>query len=429
MEYIKLQICCIVVVLYLGILYYVNKFRKENKRAFALFDLIILVALISLVFDGITAYTVNNLDTVNDVANKIYHLIFLISLDSIIFLMFVYMLKTTGLLPKKIITKCLAYIPFVVCLTIVIAFIHQLEFKVGNISNYSMGISAYTCYAMVFIYTILTIIVFFKSWKYIESRKRIYITTYLFTLVVITIIQMIFVDILLTSLAVAVLVLGIYINHESSSVKKMTEYQNEMVSGFATLIENKDSSTGGHVNRTCKYVELLARELRNKGLYKNILTGDYLNNLIKAAPMHDIGKVSIPDDILQKPGRLTSDEYDIMKQHSEKGREIIKNTFGHLDDKEYLDIAYNIALHHHEKWNGNGYPHGLKGNDIPLCARIMAIADVFDAVSEKRCYREAMPIDECFKVIENGRGTDFEPLLVDIFLSIRKDIENAYYSK
>ena len=200
----------------------------------------------------------------------------------------------------------------------------------------------------------------------------------------------------------------------------------EMVMGFATLVENKDGSTGGHIKRTSTYVKILAEELKKRGIYKEMLTDEYLENLYRAAPMHDIGKIAVPDVVLQKPGKLTDEEFEIIKTHAPKGGEIIKNTFGHLENENYTQMAYEVARFHHEKWNGKGYPDGLKRKEIPLCARIMSIADVFDAVSEKRCYREAMPLDKCFEIIEEGSGQSFEPILVEVFLDIREDIERIH---
>ena len=195
-----------------------------------------------------------------------------------------------------------------------------------------------------------------------------------------------------------------------------------MIMGFATLVENKDGSTGGHIKRTTAYVRLLAEELRRRGYYKEVLTKDYMRNLCLAAPMHDIGKISVPDVILQKPGRLTPEEFDIIKQHAESGGKIVQETFGHLGNEQYARMAYEVARFHHEKWNGKGYPEGLKRKEIPLCARIMAIADVFDAVSEKRCYKEAFPIEKCFEIIQEGSGQDFDPVLVEVFLDIREKV-------
>ncbi len=208
--------------------------------------------------------------------------------------------------------------------------------------------------------------------------------------------------------------------------EELSLYHDEMIMGFATLVENKDGSTGGHIKRTTAYVRLLAEELQRRGYYQTILTKEYVENLCKAAPMHDIGKISVPDVILQKPGKLTAEEFESMKLHTVSGGRIIQETFGHLTNKEYTQIAYEVAHFHHEKWNGKGYPEGLRRQEIPLCARIMAIADVFDAVSEKRCYREALPLEKCFDIIREGSGQDFEPILVEVFLDIRDKVVQVH---
>lgn len=146
--------------------------------------------------------------------------------------------------------------------------------------------------------------------------------------------------------------------------------------------------------------------------------------------MHDIGKIGIPDAILQKPGKLADEEFATMKMHPVIGGKIISDTFSHLYDGEYEHMAFEVAMYHHEKWNGKGYPKKLSGEDIPLCARIMAVADVFDAVSAKRCYRNAMPLEQCYSIIENGRGTDFDLDIVDAFMMDKDKIEEIYtYAK
>lgn len=147
-----------------------------------------------------------------------------------------------------------------------------------------------------------------------------------------------------------------------------------------------------------------------------------LKEMVMAAPMHDVGKIAIPDVILQKPGKLTAEEFGVMKTHAAKGGEIIKDTFKSMSDEEYEKIAYQVARFHHEKWNGKEYPEGLSRKGIPLCARIMAVADVFDAVSAKRCYRDAMPLEQCFAIIENGNGQDFDPYIADVFLDKKEEI-------
>ena len=240
--------------------------------------------------------------------------------------------------------------------------------------------------------------------------------------------QMIHPQALLTSLVSVFVIIGAYLNMENPLLQKLRAHNKEMVMGFATLVENRDGSTGGHIRRTTTYVEMLAKELKNRGLYKDELTEDYIKKLILAAPMHDVGKIAIPDAILQKPGKLTAEEFDVMKTHAAKGGEIIKETFQSMGDDEYEKIAYQVARFHHEKWNGKGYPEGLARKEIPLCARIMAVADVFDAVSAKRCYRDAMPLEQCFSIIENGSGQDFDPYITDVFLDMKEMITNIVES-
>ena len=301
--------------------------------------------------------------------------------------------------------------------------IGSLEFRIGKSTNYSMGVSAYTCFVMVGIYIIFTVAVFLKSWNYIEENKRMSILTYLLSLGVITSIQAFNPEILISSVAITLLIVGIYLNQEDPVMNEVARYHGEMVMGFATLVENKDGSTGGHIKRTTAYVKLLSEELRKRGYYRDILTKDYMKNLCQAAPMHDIGKIAVPDVVLQKPGKLTDEEFTIIKQHAANGGDIVKETFGHLGDEQYTQMVYQVARYHHEKWNGRGYPEGLKEDEIPLCARIMAVADVFDAVSEKRCYRDAMPMDKCFEIIRSGCGQDFDPVIAEVFLDIRDKVE------
>ena len=145
-----------------------------------------------------------------------------------------------------------------------------------------------------------------------------------------------------------------------------------------------------------------------------------------AGLLHDLGKSKVPPEILNKPGKLTDEEFEIMKTHTVSGGKIILDTFGHLGQAQYNEMAYEVARHHHEKWNGKGYPDGLKEEEIPLCARIMAIADVFDAISEDRCYRKAMPLEQCFQIIEEGSGRDFDPVIAEVFLDSREKVERIH---
>lgn len=429
MGHYKLQLGGMMILLYIVFCYYTECKRFHKKQRRPIFTGLFTTAIICVLFDGITAYTVNHLDVVNETANRIFHMFFLLGIDSFIFCLFLYMLSTTADLPKSKARRTILYGPFVVNVLLVVLNMPNLQYHEGELSNYSMGVSAYTCFIMAGLYILFILVIFFGRWKYIESRKRVAIFTYLAVLACITGYQMLHPQVLLSSICITIIVLGVYMNQENPSVEELAHYHGEMVMGFATLVENKDGSTGGHIKRTSLYVKLLAEELRHKGIYREILTKDYMNNLCKAAPMHDIGKIAVPDSILQKPGKLTDEEFEQMKLHTVKGGKIIKETFGHLGDEQYTEMAYQVARFHHEKWNGKGYPEGLSRKDIPLCARIMAIADVFDAVSEKRCYREAMPLDKCFEIIEEGSGQHFDPILVEVFMEIRDKVEAIYYTE
>ena len=207
--------------------------------------------------------------------------------------------------------------------------------------------------------------------------------------------------------------------------QRMLAIQDSTVIGMATLIENRDQDTGEHVKRTSKYVELLTREAQKAGYFINILTSEYAELLVKAAPMHDIGKISVSDSILQKPGKLTTEEYEIMKGHTTAGGRIVAEVLANIENQEYIDIAAQVAEGHHEKWDGSGYPKGLSGNEIPICARIMAVADVFDALVSKRCYKDPMSIDQAFSIIEESAGSHFDPVLAELFCGIRREVEEV----
>ena len=198
--------------------------------------------------------------------------------------------------------------------------------------------------------------------------------------------------------------------------RKLSEIQEHIISGMASLIESRDTDTGEHVSRTSKYVKIIAEETRKRGVYENIITDRFIFLLYTLAPMHDVGKILVSDQILKQPRKLTPEEYEIMKTHARDGGNVVKKVLEGITDEEYINFAVDIATYHHEWWNGNGYPSGLRGEKIPLSARIMAIADVFDALISKRCYKEAIPIEEAFDIIESQSGTHFDPRLVEAFL-------------
>ena len=421
MNFCRLQVGCLLIVIYITLNYYRECKRYKKKLKSSIFDELLFLAIFCIVLDGITAVTVNYLDVVSLSLNRILHMLYLISLDTVVYMTFGFLLKSIGGSLKKI-KRILLSLPFLVNVFLVIFCIEELEFRQGVWTNYSMGISAYTCFASVGIYLLFMILAIIRRWDYIESNKRMNILTFLICTSGIAVLQGIFPEILMTSVIVTLFTICIYLNQEDPVYNELSKYHDEMVMGFATLVESKDGSTGGHVKRTTAYVKLLAQELVSRNLYTDILTEDYITNLCMAAPMHDIGKIGVPDVVLQKPSKLTDEEYEIIKKHAPAGGKIIEETFGHLGNEDYTNMAYRVATYHHEKWNGKGYPECLSQKEIPLCARIMAVADVFDAVSEKRCYREAMAIEECFKIIENGRGKDFDPVVVDVFLDIKDKV-------
>ncbi|HAE89047.1 MAG TPA: hypothetical protein DCG79_04195 [Clostridiales bacterium] len=206
-----------------------------------------------------------------------------------------------------------------------------------------------------------------------------------------------------------------------AEMEQKAQMQNHVIEDLAGVIETRDVGTGEHVIRTKKYVGIIARELQKDSRYADLLPDKVIEEIESAAPLHDIGKIAIPDSILLKPGRFTPEEFEIMKKHSEKGGEMVDSIFVNLGDKEFLKKAYDIAMSHHEKWDGSGYPKGLKGEDIPLAARIMAIADVYDALVSKRVYKDPMAPTDAFNVILEGAGSHFDPHIIEIIKGMEAD--------
>ena len=206
---------------------------------------------------------------------------------------------------------------------------------------------------------------------------------------------------------------------------RLVEVQNDIIVSMASIVENRDNNTGGHIRRTSDVVRVLVEHLLAMG-YSPALTRESADQIIKAAPLHDFGKIAIPDSILNKPGKLISEEYEVMKLHAQKGAEIVAQILQNSDDPQFKRIAVNVAHYHHEKWNGTGYPCGLAGEEIPLEARIMALADVFDALVSKRVYKEQCSFEKVFGIIAESSGSHFDPTLCSAFLQCRPQIEILY---
>ena len=218
-----------------------------------------------------------------------------------------------------------------------------------------------------------------------------------------------------------------YIDMINTQSKTIADLHINIITTLADIVESRDDTTGNHVKRTAEYVEILAKKLCEQGNYTEILTDEYINILKIAAPLHDIGKVKIPDAILNKPGRLTDEEYEVIKRHATEGGIMLDNAEHTMGTTEYLQMAKNIAMYHHEWWNGGkrGYPERRVGEQIPLSARIMAVADVLDALLSKRPYKDAYSLDDAFAIMKEESGTHFDPLIIEAMFSSRDRIEKV----
>lgn len=217
-------------------------------------------------------------------------------------------------------------------------------------------------------------------------------------------------------MTITIIVLIVQGNKRSFYHERLSGMQSGMITLMAEIVENRDDNTGGHIRRTAAYVEQIAKELKRQGAYPEILSDRYMKDMIVAAPLHDIGKIHIPDAVLNKPGRLSDEEFAIMKTHTTAGEELLEHAREELGESGYLNTAIEMAAYHHEWWNGRGYPYGISGEEIPLCARIMAVADVFDALTSKRCYKDAMPSEKAYAIIREESGTHFDPVVAEAFL-------------
>ncbi|MBR3700691.1 MAG: HD domain-containing protein [Clostridiales bacterium] len=208
--------------------------------------------------------------------------------------------------------------------------------------------------------------------------------------------------------------------------KRAKSMQMSTILGMAAMIESRDNSTGGHINRTSACVALFVEHLRKLDDYN--MSENYWDSVINAAPLHDLGKIAVDDAILRKPSGLTDEEYEKMKIHAPYGAKIMSKVLEDVEDKEFVRVATNVAHYHHEKYNGTGYPDQLRGESIPFEARIMALADVFDALASRRYYKEPMSYDEAFELIRQELGHHFDPHLGRIFISLKKEIIALYES-
>ena len=224
------------------------------------------------------------------------------------------------------------------------------------------------------------------------------------------------------------------IKHMTSMIRSYTQDlkdKNEYIEKFsenlieilAVMSESRDTSTGEHIRRTSLFVKEIAKRLSLNSIYKDYLTEERINVLYKASPLHDIGKIQISDVILNKPGKLTSDEFEVMKTHTVKGKEILERALIGIESNEFLNVAITLSLYHHERWDGSGYPYGISGEDIPIDARIMAVADVFDALISKRVYKDAYSLEDALEIMEEENGKHFDPIVYKAFTDSLMEIK------
>lgn len=211
-------------------------------------------------------------------------------------------------------------------------------------------------------------------------------------------------------------------------VKEISSSQMATIYALVKLSESRDDETGAHIERTASFCRLLAQKAQAVPEYAHMITDKFIETIFNASPLHDIGKVGISDSILLKPGRLTPQEFEIMKTHVQIGYETLSKVGQQYNKNQFLTMGMDIALYHHEKWDGTGYNKGLKGSEIPLAARIMAIADVYDALRSKRVYKEAYSHERSMEIIRTSKGSHFDPVLVDVFIRHEDELKLLYES-
>ena len=213
------------------------------------------------------------------------------------------------------------------------------------------------------------------------------------------------------------------------SIRRFSENTVKMQDGLiitmADLVENRDSDTGAHIQKTAAYVKIIVEGLKRKGYYAEKITPKFMSDVVRSAPLHDVGKINIPDSVLNKPGKLTDEEYAIIKTHTTAGKMIMEKAISTVEGENYLKEARNMAAYHHERWDGKGYPEGLHGEVIPLAARIMAVADVFDALASPRVYKPAFPLEKALSIIQEGSGTQFDPKCVEVFMEALPEVKEV----
>ncbi|HVP58267.1 MAG TPA: response regulator [bacterium] len=211
-----------------------------------------------------------------------------------------------------------------------------------------------------------------------------------------------------------------------AQVRKISESQMATIFALAKLAENRDTDTGEHLERVQEYCRVLGSGLQQSSHYAAMVSDEFISNICQASPLHDIGKVAIPDHVLLKPGKLNREEFEVMKAHTAIGAQTLMAVLARYPENDFVQMGIEIARSHHERWDGGGYPEGLAGTDIPLSARLMAVVDVYDAFRSDRCYRNGLSHEATRKIILEGRGTQFDPVITDKFLELEEAFREIF---
>ncbi|MBR6014662.1 MAG: HD domain-containing protein [Firmicutes bacterium] len=219
-----------------------------------------------------------------------------------------------------------------------------------------------------------------------------------------------------------------YIADIESKTETIQKMQNALILVLADMVESRDQNTGAHVKKTAAYAKIIMLKMREMGYFTEVLTDKFISDVEHSAPLHDVGKITVPDAILNKNGKLEDDEFVIMKNHTTEGEKIINRVIEQVPDSDFLKYARDLAKYHHEKWDGSGYPTGISKEDIPLVARVMAVADVFDALTSKRSYKPPFTYEKAMEIIEAGSGTHFDPMVVEAFKACEQEVRKIQES-
>ena len=281
---------------------------------------------------------------------------------------------------------------------------------------------------------ILNMVLLVRYRRKIQRRVKIAFWNYMIAPIAAILIQSLFYGvqyIILASVAASVYMYFVIIREQRERAERQSQMisrlQNGLILVLADMVESRDKCTGDHVRKTAEYTRITLEQLRRDGAYPDRLTDDFIADVVRSAPLHDVGKIQVPDAILNKPGKLTPEEFEEIKKHTTAGRDIISSAIDMVSEESsgYLIEARNLAWCHHEKWDGTGYPRGLAGEDIPLSARIMAVADVFDALVSRRSYKEPFPFDRSMEIIREGSGTHFDPKVAQAFLRAEAEVRRV----